>query len=300
MLDHVLTASVLLVAWLDPGVATYPNQRLLVEPAELLAAKAESLPVILDARSQQRFAVGHIVGARWVDAGDWAKTFGNGDDTADWSEKIGDLGIDGRTPIVVYDDNLNRDAARVWWILRYWGVPDVRLLNGGWTSWGKQDGADKNTTASAIVNHVPVTFEATPIATRLATKDQLLALLRGNGAQVIDARSEREFCGIDALTNRRGGAIPGAKHLEWSDLLDKESGRFKSADELRQSFRDAGIDPLQPSVTHCQSGGRASVIAFGIELLGGETANYYKGWSEWGNADDTPIEQHETKNTKAD
>jgi len=82
----------------------------------------------------------------------------------------------------------------------------------------------------------------------------------------------------------------GAKHLEWSDLLDKDTQRFKPADELRKLFKEAGIDLYEPTATHCQSGGRASVMAFGLELMGAkDVSNYYKSWAEWGNADDTLI-----------
>jgi thiosulfate/3-mercaptopyruvate sulfurtransferase len=84
--------------------------------------------------------------------------------------------------------------------------------------------------------------------------------------------------------------MPGAKHLEWSDLIDRKTQRFKPAGVLRQLFADAGIDLKQPTVTHCQSGGRSSVMAFGMELMGADNvSNYYAGWSEWGNASDTPV-----------
>ena len=66
---------------------------------------------------------------------------------------------------------------------------------------------------------------------------------------------------------KRAGAIPGARHLEWSDLLDKRTGKFKPAPELEKLFADAGIDPKKPATTYCQSGGRASVMAFGLELI---------------------------------
>ena len=91
------------------------------------------------------------------------------------------------------------------------------------------------------------------------------------------------------LKNRRGGAVPGAKHLEWSDLIDKDTQRFKPAAELRNLFRDAKITLDRPTATYCQSGGRAAVMAFGLELMGAkDVSNYYRSWAEWGNADDTP------------
>jgi thiosulfate/3-mercaptopyruvate sulfurtransferase len=106
----------------------------------------------------------------------------------------------------------------------------------------------------------------------------------------VDARSEDEFCGINKRDNKRGGAIPGAKHLEWSDLIDQETNRFKSPAELKRLFEQAGIDLTRPTASHCNGGGRAAVMAFGLELMGAnEVRNYYRGWGEWGNAQDTPI-----------
>ena len=91
---------------------------------------------------------------------------------------------------------------------------------------------------------------------------------------------------------KRGGAIPGARHLEWSDAIDAKTHRFKSAYELSKLLQDAGIDPSKPCTTYCQSGGRAAVMAFTLELMGGkDVRNYYKSWAEWGNAADTPIEK---------
>ena len=117
-----------------------------------------------------------------------------------------------------------------------------------------------------------------------------MASLKDSSLQIVDARSEGEFCGTDKLKNKRGGAIPGAKHLEWIDLIDKETQRFKTPDQLRKLFADAEISLDRPTATHCQSGGRASVMAFGMELMGAASvANYYASWGEWGNADDTPI-----------
>jgi thiosulfate/3-mercaptopyruvate sulfurtransferase len=124
----------------------------------------------------------------------------------------------------------------------------------------------------------------------LATKEQLLDSLKESKLQIVDARSEKEFCGIEKLTNKRAGAIPGAKQLEWIDLLDNDTQRFKSATNLRKLFEEAGIALDRPTATHCQSGGRAAVMVFGMELMGAkEVSNYYPSWAEWGNALDTPI-----------
>jgi thiosulfate/3-mercaptopyruvate sulfurtransferase len=189
--------------------------------------------------------------------------------------------------VVVYDDNSFNDAARVWWILRYWGVDDARLLNGNWKTW-KNRGLAVETAKPQLV--APVAFVATARSKRLATKELLLASLNDHSLQIVDARSMGEFCGTDKKKNKRAGAIPGAKHLEWIDLIDKETQRFKSPDQLRKIFAKAEISLDRPTATHCQSGGRASVMVFGMELMGaGDVANYYASWGEWGNAADTPV-----------
>src|SRR5262249_509141 len=114
--------------------------------------------------------------------------------------------------------------------------------------------------------------------------------LDGGKLQIVDARSEKEYCGVEKLTNKRAGAIPGARQLEWVDLLDQEAYRFKPAAELRRLFEQAGISLDKPTTTYCQSGGRASVLAFGLELMGAkDVSNYYSSWNEWGNTDDTPV-----------
>jgi len=293
-----MTHTLLSVAFLSLAATSaaaeeaYPRPELLVEPTALTKPEDAKRFVVLDARSHEKYAKGHVPGALWVDHADWAKGFGEGTDAVAWSKRIGGLGITSDTRVVVYDDNLGKDAARVWWILRFWGVNDVRLLNGGWIGWEKGGHpTDKGETAP-----VPVKFAVKAQADRLATKSDILKSLDGGKLQVIDARSEQEFCGTDKLTNKRAGAIPGAKQLEWVDLLDKNSQRFKSPSDLKKLFDASGIKLDQPSATHCQSGGRAAVMAFGLELMGAkDVRNYYKSWSEWGNAEDTPVVKPEPK-----
>lgn len=281
----------LIVLWgrIAMAAENYPQAVLLMEPVEL--AKSPETFVILDARSGPNYAELHVRDAIWVDHDEWSKAFGDGNDAEGWSKRIGDLGIDAKTRVVVYDDNDNKSAARIWWILRYWGVEDVRLVNGGWKGWFKEHLPFGSGTP---VPPEPKSFKAEAIADKLATKEELLRSLEKHDLQIVDARSAGEHCGTEQLKNKRAGAIPGAKHLEWSDLIDKETGRFKSADDLKQLFSAAGIELDRPTATHCQGGGRAAVMAFGMELMGApQVSNYYKSWGEWGNADDTPIEQKE-------
>jgi len=271
--------------------ADYPRAELLLEPAALARPEAARRFVVLDARDRKSFEAERIPGARWVDAAAWAKAFGSGQDAKGWSMRIGGLGIARGAKVVVYDDGLFKDAGRVWWILRYWGVDDVRLLSGNFSGW-KKAGLAAETIESRPPE--PVEFAVSPRPNRLATKAQLLAALKGQKLQLVDARSENEYCGLDKGVNKRGGAIPGARHLEWTDLIDRPTQRFKTPEQLRKLLADAGIEPGKPTATYCQSGGRASVMAFGLELMGAsEVRNYYASWAEWSGAGETPIVTHQ-------
>ncbi|HVR73993.1 MAG TPA: sulfurtransferase [Planctomycetota bacterium] len=264
----------------------YPRRDLLVEPANAAKPELRDRAVLLDARDRKKYEEGHAAGAVLVDAAAWAKAFGDGKDAAGWTRRIGALGLSPGSTVVVYDDAASKDAARIWWILRYWGFEDARLLNGGWKAWKAaglpvETGAPKARAASYV--------ELKPQSERLATKARLLESIKKGDLQVLDARSTAEHCGTEK-TAKRAGAIPGAKHLDWVELIDKKTERFKHADELRRLFKEAGIDLAKPAAAHCQSGGRASVAAFAMELMGSrDVSNYHASWAEWGNADDTPV-----------
>jgi thiosulfate/3-mercaptopyruvate sulfurtransferase len=258
-----------------------------VEPAELAKPDVAKEFVILDVRKEEEYLREHLPSAQRVDHDAWKSAFGDGADADGWSTRIGELGISSSSKVVVYDDNAMKDAARIWWILQYWGVEEARLLNGGWKTW-KAKGYD---TTDEVVGASSAEFTAVPRPKRLTTKTQLLSLIRRGGIQIVDTRSESEFCGIEKRDNKRGGSIPGAKHLEWKDVIDQDTQRLKNPNELRRLFEEAGIDLHRPAATHCQSGGRASVMAFVMELMGAnDIRNYYRGWSEWGNSADTPID----------
>lgn len=262
---------------------TYPNPTLLIEPAEL--AKAPSAFRVLDVRGRNLFDKGHVPGAVWVDVAAWSKAF-NADpaDAAGWAKRLGAAGVDPAKPIVVIEDKVN-EAARVWWLLRYWDCRDVKLVNGGWRGYVAAGGPVSTTDDKPA----PTTPTLKSHRDRLATKGQLLDALKRQPPQIVDARTTGEYCGT-ADTAGRNGAIPGAVHLEWTEALDPKTKRFKSAKELQALLADRHVDVNKPVVTYCQSGGRAAALAFTLELMGGkQVENYYKSWAEWGNAADTPV-----------
>jgi thiosulfate/3-mercaptopyruvate sulfurtransferase len=269
----------------------YPQADLLLEVAELSKPEVAKRFRILDARTKEQYEAGHVPNAIWVDHDNWSKAFAKDQDPGRWQKLIGELGITPDAHVVLYDDHSTNRAARIWWILRFWGIRDVKLLNGGWKSWTGAHGP----VTQGIPKVEPAEVHIIPHPERLATKAQLLQSLPKHEFQMVDARSESEYCG-EANTAKRNGAIPGALHKEWNEVIDKKTQRFKSPDDLAKLFKDAGIDLNRPSVTYCQSGGRAAVMAFTLELMGAKSVrNYYKSWSEWGNAEDTPVEKPKSK-----
>jgi thiosulfate/3-mercaptopyruvate sulfurtransferase len=106
---------------------------------------------------------------------------------------------------------------------------------------------------------------------------------------ILDTRSDAEYCGT-AVRAARGGAIPGAVHIEWTRNLAPD-GAFKRADELRSMYEQAGVTPDREIVSYCQGGYRAAHAYLALRLLGyPRLRNYLGSWKEWGDRTDLPIE----------
>jgi thiosulfate/3-mercaptopyruvate sulfurtransferase len=272
MFTLLLSASLLSPA-AEP--AKYAKPDLLVEPADATEGKF----TILDTRPKEKYADGHIPGAANVPVGPWAKAVNEGKaDAAYWKNALATVGVGPKTPVLVYSDDL-RDAARAWWLLKLAGVPDARLLNGGWDAY---KAAKLEVSKDPVTPNLAVPYDWKP-APRLAVLADVVKLADSKEVGVIDTRSSTEVA---------GGKVPGAKVLEWSELLDEKTKKFKPAPDLIKLFDERKIDLGKPCVTYCQGGGRAAVMAFGLELMGAkDVKNYHKSWGEYGADKTTPKEK---------
>jgi len=242
---------------------------------------------LLDARPRADYDKGHMPGAIWVDiktAGAIATRPGGLTDADAWVAWIAPLAIGPDTEVLVYDGDRQLEAARSWWLLGYLGVERAGLIDGNFPLWVRQG----RPTTTDLLKVEPRSFSVSFRKDRHATRADVLEALRAGQARIIDARSAEEFTGTKALS-KRGGHIPSACRLEWTDLVD-EDGRFLDPTVLRSKLETLGVKPAQPVITHCQGGGRASVDAFVLERLGHPARNYYLGWSDWGNAEGMPVE----------
>jgi thiosulfate/3-mercaptopyruvate sulfurtransferase len=218
---------------------------MLTEPEELQKKLNAGGLRILDTRPRPEYVKGHIPGAVWVDVKRWqevARREGGLRDAEAWGKLVSGLGIGPGSHVVVYGSSLP-DTARVWWTLKYLGLPDVAVLDGGWALWVQE----KRPTNTAVPAVEEVGFRPHFQADRLEEIGPLRESLRSGKVAVVDARSADEFTGKD-VRGKRGGHIPGAKLLEWKDLLT-EGGRFRSPEQLRELFRRRGLRPDQTAVT---------------------------------------------------
>jgi thiosulfate/3-mercaptopyruvate sulfurtransferase len=127
------------------------------------------------------------------------------------------------------------------------------------------------------------------VAETLATWKEVRAALGRRDAVILDTRTEEEYSGT-TVRARRGGAIPGAVHIEWTRNLSP-CGEFKDAAELKRMYRDAGVTPDREVITYCQGGYRAAHSYLALRLLGYPRVRSYVGsWKEWGDREDLPVE----------
>ena len=267
------------------------SSSLLVTSAALAQDLSSSAPpLVIDLRPAEEFARGHVAGAVHLDL--WGLSL------IDTSEAplrafmwmIGHLfSLRGVTPdrrVVVYEQDSGMRAARAFWFLEYLGHEHVQVLDGGFAAWTR---AGLPTTTETVAP-TQSDWHGTAVPGRLATWRDVLDRLGNADTAILDTRSDAEYTGA-AVRAKRGGAIPGAVHLEWKQNLTAE-GTFKSPADLDAMYRAAGITPDREVITYCQGGYRAAHSYLALRLLGYPRVRSYTGsWKEWGDREDLPIER---------
>ena len=155
-------------------------------------------------------------------------------------------------------------AARGLWFLEYYGHPNVKMLDGGFQAW-KAAGAPVTTDATAPK---AATFKISERRDVLATADDVLRSLNKKEIAILDTRSDGEYLGTHVRA-ARGGAIPGAIHIEWTDNLARRAASSNPTPNLKAMYDKAGITPDKEVVSYCQGGYRAahSYVALALARL---------------------------------
>ena len=269
-----LTFSVLLFA----ALVTYSQS--LINPRDAVRMVNQTGVVIIDCNPVDEFARTHITNAINIWHGDLYRTTGVADmlrSPEEIARIFGSRGVAHTSTILLYDAGHQRFAGRMYWILRYLGARDVRIINGGLAEWQRNrlpvGRTPRRATATTFTPTVNAAIAADLARVRRASTD-------GN-AVLVDVRSAGEFRGTEGAA-RRKGHIPGSVNLPHTQVLN-ENGTLKSAEELRTIFTNAGITPNKEVIVYCASSIRAGIVFFALRnILNYPNVRVYDGaFNEW-------------------
>ncbi|MFD7962883.1 sulfurtransferase [Streptomyces zaomyceticus] len=265
----------------------------IISASELLSESAGARPpVLLDVRwtlggppGRPAYEAGHLPGAVYVDLDtELAGPPGGGGrhplpDPEAFGAAMRRAGVSADTPVVVYDGGLGWAAARAWWLLRWAGHQDVRVLDGGLTAWPGEL-TEKAPTPE------PGDFRPEPGALGLLDADAAAAFARSG--LLLDARAAERYRGDVEPIDRVGGHIPGAVSAPTTENVDAE-GRFLAADTLRDRFAGLGAAGGTPVAVYCGSGVSGAHEVLALEIAGVPAALYAGSWSEWSSDPTRPV-----------
>lgn len=269
----------------------------IISASELASARAGAHPpVLLDVRWQlstaqapfdgrAAYEAGHLPGAVFVDLDKElaAAPGGRGrhplPELAVFGAAMRRAGVSAARPVVVYDGGLGWGAARAWWLLRWTGHPDVRVLDGGLPSW--EGPLETSVPRPAEGDFVPVAAEA-----GLLDADGAAAMARSG--VLLDARAGERYRGEVEPIDRVGGHIPGAVSAPTTENVGPD-GRFLPAGELNARFKGLGVSEDAPVGVYCGSGVSGAHEVLALAVAGIPAALYVGSWSEWSSHPERPV-----------
>ena len=234
---------------------------------------------------------GHIPGAHFVDLDrELASPPGKGPGrhplpaVDDFALLLARLGVRRGSHVIAYDASGGAIAARLWWLLRYFGVGGGSVLDGGIAAWLAAGGAlSREEPAHA---HAPI-LDLGPDASLVVAAEEVERLRHDGRAVLLDARGRERYEGRDEPIDPRAGHIPGARSAPFADNL--EAGGMRGADDLAGRYRALGALDAEVVVAYCGSGVTACHDLLALDLAGRHDAKLYVGsWSDWC-ASDRPI-----------
>ena len=278
------------------------TDELLVKPDRLKQLIASERCVVVDcrfnlfnaAKGMQDYLAGHIPGAHYAHLDDdlaSAATAFSGrhplPEPASFAAFLSRIGWTNSKLLVAHDDRSNALAARLWWLMRYFGQ-DAALLDGGLEAWTRAGMPLESGTVAASPTVVP---DLNGDAKMIVSVSDIVEDLGRFSLTLVDARTAERYSGISEPLEAKAGHIPGASNRHFALNLD-DSGCFKTKEQLRREFEALLQQKSLDSVVHsCGSGVTACHNRFAMEYAGmGATRVYPGSWSEWVRDASRPIE----------
>ncbi|WP_284140831.1 sulfurtransferase [Virgibacillus sp. LDC-1] len=196
-------------------------------------------------------------------------------DLDQFAQKLGNIGIDHDTTVVIYDQDNHMFAPRLWWMLHTLGHRKAYVLDGGYARWV----AEGNEVTLAVPSLTKKQFVPQVDETAFVDMKQLKEKLKEDDALLIDSRSKERYLGQTEPMYRKAGHIPGAVHYFWQDVLT-EKGRWKSNPDLAQHF--AALPKEKEIIVSCGSGVSATPNILALKMIGYQNVTLYPGsFSDW-------------------
>jgi len=215
-------------------------------------------------------------------------------DKAGFEALLGKNGIGNDTTVVFYGDRNNWYATYAYWLFKYFGLRDARVMNGGRAKWE----AEGRPMSREVPSYPETTYTAQePDEQIRAYRDDVLKQVKSGAPALVDVRSVPEYtgevlhmAGYAQEGAQRGGHVLGAKSIPWATAAN-EDGTFKSPEQLREIYGGKDITPDKNVIAYCRIGERSSHTWFVLrELLGyPDVRNYDGSWTEWGSMVGVPI-----------
>ena len=195
------------------------------------------------------------------------------------------IGVDRDTQVVAYDGGKGFPAARLWWLLRFYGHETVSVLDGGWEAW-LRGGFPVQTD---VPTHPTASFSARPRRKCVVDKKAVDSLRDETKTLLIDARAPERFRGEVEPIDAKPGHIPGAENFPFAQALDPQTGLFRSPESLREAFKGIGAAPDKTIICYCGSGVTACTNILALRLAGFEAQLYEGSWSDWSKDDSLSV-----------